>query len=341
MSTMEFVSLDVTYRCNYSCLHCFNSSGSPKSFCKEMTEEELLNVGEQLAEFEPMSFCVCGGEPLLRAETVFKLGKKVKEKATQTSVNLVTNGYLMTDEIASKLKESNFNLVQVSLDGISNDTHNWLRQNDAALDRAIQAIRILVKHGFYTGVACAPTKKNLKEIPQVIAKAYELGVKMFRIQPLMLLGRARENLKDYMLDEYEYFSLVETLDEEKHKYPEMEISWGDPIQHIADIRTKDNKVNFVSVNAFGKMVLSPYIPVDFGDLKVHSLREYVENGYLEINKSAFVKRLFQMIDDSSTLEVHEKNDRLPILGVEENIHMDIMEKSVEEYDRILLEKYFG
>ena len=342
MSKLEFVSLDVTYKCNFNCLHCFNSSGQEKAYLKEMSEEEMVRIASELAKYEPMSFCLCGGEPLLKKEAVYRIGKAIKMVSPNTSVNLVTNGFFMTDEIADNLKDNEFNLIQVSLDGISGDTHNWLRGNDNALEHALRAIDIVVSKGFHTGVACAPTKKNLEQIPDIIEKVHSMGVKSFRTQPLMLLGRAKRNLQEYVLDEYDRFVLVELLDEAKTKYKDMEISWGDPIQHIANLRANEKDVNFVCVNTFGNIILTPYLPIDFGDMKEHTLEEYIQNGYAKINRNVFVNKLLSMIDDANTLDVHEQNVLLPELGVEENIHMDLLgEISPDVQGAQLLKKYFG
>ena len=45
------VSLDVTSACNYRCLHCYNNSGEKS--CDELTDEEIFDVAEQIAEFSP------------------------------------------------------------------------------------------------------------------------------------------------------------------------------------------------------------------------------------------------------------------------------------------------
>ncbi|MBR4780412.1 MAG: radical SAM protein [Lachnospiraceae bacterium] len=341
MKKLEYVSLDVTYRCNYRCLHCFNSSGNEKKYLQELSEDEMLRIAADFAAYNPSSFCICGGEPLLKKELLYKLSEKIKQISPSTSVNLVTNGYYMTEEIADNLKQSKFDLVQVSLDGVSNETHNWLRGNDQALERAINAIKIVVAKGFFTGVACAPTKKNIDQISEVLEKAYSLGVKTFRSQPLMLLGRAKKNLKEYVLDEYESFGLIELLDEAKQKYKGMDISWGDPIQHIAELRATEKEVNFACVNAGGNLILSPYLPIDFGNIKNHTLEEYLSHGYTTINRNVFVKRVLSMIDDANTLDVHEQNPRLPELGVEENIHMDVLgEESLDAQGERLLKEYF-
>lgn len=341
MEKLEFASLDVTYGCNFNCLHCFNSSGQKKSFQREMTDEEALRIAADLAKYEPMSMCICGGETLLRKDLVYKIGETVKAISPDSSVNLVTNGFLMTEEIADRLKESKYDLVQVSLDGISNETHNWLRGNDHALEHALRAIDILVSRGFYTGVACAPTKKNLDEMPAIVEKAHNLGVKMFRSQPLMLLGRAKKNLQDVVLDEMDRFILVEMLDEVKAKFRDMDVSWGDPIQHIADLQQDDKTVNFASVNAFGHIIVTPYLPIDFGDMKCHTFDECLEKGYKTINRNAFVRKLLSMIDDANSLDVHEQNKLLPEFGVEENIHIDLWGEPLEKQAEELLKKYFG
>lgn len=337
---LDSASIDITYKCNFNCIHCYNSSGKIKSFRKELTDEEILKIVDDILNYTPRSMCICGGETLLRKELLYKIGYKVKAKSPKTSLNMVTNGFLMTDEIAENLKKSGYYMVQVSLDGFNSESHNWIRQNDLAYERAINAIKILAAKNFYVGVACAPSKKNINEFERIIKLCFELGVNIFRVQPMMVLGRAHL-IKEYLLDDYEYFELVETLDELKKKYsPKMDIEWGDPIQHIEGYKIEEYNMNFLTINAFGDILGSVYLPIDFGNLKSNTLDKYFDAGLNKIHHLKTMKKLVSLVNGSKNMDVHDINNKLPQLGVDENIHLNILDENLNKLDEEIYNQYF-
>lgn len=337
---LNTISIDVTYRCNLRCRHCYNSSGDAKSFREEMNDSELLEVTEKIATQNPDAICFCGGEPLLRKEILYKMAKVVREYSKKTSINLVTNGLLVTEDVARNLKESGFKLIQISIDGLEN-SHNWIRNNEQAFDKAINAIKILKSYGFVVGVACVPTKKNLSEYKALIKLCIELGVKVFRAQPFMNIGRAK-GISEYILDDIEYLELVENLHEAKNMFGnKIDIDWGDPLFHIERLKDENNKSNFLHINAFGDLVVSTYIPIDFGNVKEKRIEEYLSAGILEVNKLSLVKEMLNMVKSTEDMDIVNSNPNMPIFGVEENIHFDLLEGNIDERDRELCEKLFN
>ncbi|WP_083500587.1 radical SAM protein [Thermococcus celericrescens] len=109
------VSIDVTYRCNYNCPYCYVGC-SPNINREELTTKEMFSIIDELADLEVLVLCLCGGEPTLRKDLI-KILNYANEKGI--TVNIVTNGSLISDNFASKLAESGIGIVQVSLDGSS------------------------------------------------------------------------------------------------------------------------------------------------------------------------------------------------------------------------------
>lgn len=337
---IDSASIDITYRCNLNCIHCYNSSGKIKNFRKELTDDEVLKIIDDILNYNPRSICICGGETLLRKELLYKIGKKVRLRSPKTSLNMVTNGFLMTDEIADNLKKSGYYMVQISLDGYSSQTHNWIRQNDLAYEKAINAIKILTKRNFYVGVACAPSKKNIDEFEKIIQLCYELGVNIFRVQPMMVLGRAHF-IEEYLLDDFEYFELVEKLDKMKEKYlHKINIEWGDPIQHLEGYKIEKYNMNFLTINAFGDILGSVYLPIDFGNLKDNNLEQYFKAGLNKIHHLKTMKNLVSLVKGTKNMDVHDFNDKLPRLGIDENIHLNILDENINLLDEKIYNQYF-
>ncbi|MFQ9669135.1 radical SAM protein [Thomasclavelia spiroformis] len=334
MKILHSVAIDITYKCNYCCKHCYNSSGNVEKINKEMTDEEILKIIDDISNYLPESVCICGGETLLRKDLVYKIGELVKKKFPEnTALNIVTNGYYVTDEVAKNLKKSGYYLVQVSLDGANEESHNWIRNNDAAFERAINAIKILKANNLKVSVACAPSKKNYNQIEELINLCKRLGVKLVRFQPLMIMGRAN-NLIDYMLDEIEYAKLGVLVSKYVDKDNDFTVEWGDPLQHLEYIKVSGSKMMDVTINAYGELMVSPYLPIIIGDLKKHSFVEYMDNDLNNGYSIPAVKKAAGLIDDWESMDLNKKYSILPRIGIDRYINCDLLD--IEHNDKEII-----
>lgn len=332
-------SIDVTYNCNFRCRHCFNRSGEHDFNQKEMTDQELMNLIKEVAVIKPRSLCICGGEPLLRKDIVVEMGSYYNDITNgETSLNMVTNGYLMTEEIADKLKNAGFKTIQVSLDGANAQSHEWLRKQEGAFERAKNALRILVDRGFYVGVACAPNKKNYLEIDELVGLLEEIGVNEFRMQPLMKMGRAK-TIEDYFLDDKEYYKLATKIRRLSiSEIGKMKIEWGDPIEHLIAMTNKFD-LKYAAISAYGDIEVSPYIPIVFGNVKRHSFAEYLEAGFRDIGKYKFPRMLYGLALTPQTLDISYKGYGIPAPNTGNNIDFDLIDHNPQELDEYYQNKY--
>ena len=199
---------------------------------------------------------------------------------------MVSNGTLLNEDVAKEILDAGISLVQISLDGSTAEQHDWLRCQEGAFEKAKDAIsflnnaRVTNKEKLGLSVACTPNKKNIESILDTIDICEGLGVDLFRVQPLMLLGRAERNLQNFVPTAKEYRELKNKLfhrrDQNKMSN-KMTIEWEDPIDHL--FIKEIEKYPFLSIGAYGDILLSPYIPISFGNIKRHSLLEYI-NGHV-------------------------------------------------------------
>jgi len=275
------IAFDITYNCNLRCLHCYNSSGEQSYVKKQLENHEIFEIIRDIAEIKGLdTVCLCGGEPLLKKDILLECIKYLRFKNDKMSINFVTNGILLDEQTVIEIKEAGVTVVQVSLDGFDDETHDWVRNSKGVYDKAVAAIKLLVKYHIPVSVACLPIKKNFDDIPQIIQMLEELGVYEFRMQPLMVMGRAKENMKGQILSDEEYSKISRYLNKCKKEYiskkRKMMIEWGDPIQHLAYMPKKSLKS--LHIDAYGEILLSPYLPLIVGDLRKHSLMDYFNNG---------------------------------------------------------------
>lgn len=339
---LYMITLDLTYKCNFRCLHCFNNSGEHNLGLEELTDDEIRIIVEDIIKLRPQGVCICGGEALLRKDLACEIARKIVEgTGGKTQVNMVTNGYLMTQEIADDLKKAGFTNVQISLDGLE-ENYEWLRNKKGAFKHAVDGLKYLVKAGLKADVSFCPTKKNCNEAVDVMKLCDDIGVYSFRTQPLMLLGRAKDNLKDYVLSNEEYRKLV--LELETCNYDEcktdMEYEWGDPTEHLRE-KGRKAAANYstIEITGYGKLVSSPYIPLEIGDLKKHSLIEYWNNDFNKIPEKKLISSLYDLVLNSENMDVKDVDKKCPRNYYERSIYVDWIddrEKFDCSYDEIIL-----
>lgn len=151
-----------TKQCNLRCKHCYENAG-PKPAPDELTTEEAKKAIDEFAEAGVVALSFSGGEPLMRKD-FFEVAKYAADKEFYVSV--ATNGTLITEKIAQKMKDSGVQYAEISLDGFEK-THDEFRGIPGAWRRSVEGIKNCVKVGLDTGVATTATHYNLKEIPKL------------------------------------------------------------------------------------------------------------------------------------------------------------------------------
>ena len=182
-----FCNLQITTACNLRCFHCGYSAG--KRRLNELTLEEFFYIIEQLKELDCERIEITGGEPLLRKDW-YKIAKHASSLGIE--VNLLSNGYLIDNEVAQKIRESGITVVGISLDGLE-ETHNKIRQNPFVFQKAVRALNILAKNKIDTCVITTVTKLSINELPEMYKLLKYLDVKMWVLHLATPVGRMQEN----------------------------------------------------------------------------------------------------------------------------------------------------
>ncbi len=177
---------DVTYACNLHCKHCYATAG--KKLPDELTTEEALDTIDKFDRLGVTIISFSGGEPLVRKD-IFELTSYAAEKGIYVAI--ATNGTLISEEMAKKMKESGVGYVQISLDG-TKETHEAFRGIKGCYDRTIEGIKNAVKYGFFVNVSMTVTHYNYEEVKDVVRVCEELGVDWFMHYNFIPVGRGKE-----------------------------------------------------------------------------------------------------------------------------------------------------
>lgn len=165
LSAPEFLSLIITFQCNFQCKSC--SIWQKKEF-NELSIEEWLEIVDNLKNsFGKNTFIeLNGGEPLLKKELVFKLIKDLKKYFRVVALN--SNGSLINQEIIKELENEGLDILKISFYSLNKEIHNFLRGSDLAYERAHQAIKLVSQSKIRLEVGILIASHNIKEIPELI-----------------------------------------------------------------------------------------------------------------------------------------------------------------------------
>ncbi|MGD8394524.1 MAG: radical SAM protein [Candidatus Eiseniibacteriota bacterium] len=187
VSRPTFICIKLTMRCNARCRHC--DIYKPEHAIPELTTEQWIGVLRRLRSWlgAGAPITVTGGEILLRRDLFEVLGAA---RDLELSLYLLTNGWLVNEARATALLELDPRVVQVSLDGVSDGTHDFLRGLEGFGKRARHAIELLSA----AKRACDAStdlvlnvvifKQNLDEVADVARWAREHGIDSIKYQPI-------------------------------------------------------------------------------------------------------------------------------------------------------------
>jgi len=148
---------EVTSACNLNCIHC-HASGSTAD-PEELTTDEGKRLIDQIAGVDAFRTLVfTGGEPLVRPD-IFEL---LRHSKTVGLANIIaTNGCLIDEEMAWKLKDHGVVCNAISLDSADPRTHNRIRQNPEAYERAMRGIEATKKAGILLQINTTAMEYNM------------------------------------------------------------------------------------------------------------------------------------------------------------------------------------
>ena len=154
-----------TMGCNFDCPYCFEDH-RPGRMSPEVQDDVVALAGRMLKASGAKRLDVTwfGGEPLLMPEIIESLSGRLMalagEHGAEYSADIITNGYLLTREIAEMLGRCRVSAAQVTLDGVGpeHDRTRYLAGGGPTYDRIAENLRTLrlpfpvhIRHNVHEG----------------------------------------------------------------------------------------------------------------------------------------------------------------------------------------------
>ncbi|ADL53788.1 radical SAM/SPASM domain-containing protein [Clostridium cellulovorans] len=176
---------EITMGCNMRCKHCGSICENPLP--DELTTEEALDLCRQLGELGMQYITLSGGEPTTRKDWHL-----IAKELTKNGVipNIITNGWLVTEEIAKLAAEAGVGTVAISLDGLE-EHHDYMRK-PGSFARSSQSLKYLKDAGIATSVITTISTENLLMLGEMKEKFIEMGVSQWQLQIALPMGSFKD-----------------------------------------------------------------------------------------------------------------------------------------------------
>lgn len=157
------VNLEFTKLCNAKCFFCH---------CWQVeSPNELQDYGPVIERFRPVLCSVSGGEPLLR-KNYAELLKGIRPWCHYLMI--ITNGALLNEESAEKLRWAGVDQITISLDYLSKK-HDEVRKIDGLFEHISKTAPLLVSKGYKVCFNSIIMESNMDQILPLARQAKEWG----------------------------------------------------------------------------------------------------------------------------------------------------------------------
>jgi GeoRSP system radical SAM/SPASM protein len=267
------INWTLTFRCNFSCRHCY----SRVEKAGELSTEQIKEIMRKVAVYKVPFINYGGGEPLLRKD-LFELTEYATSLGFNVSMN--TNAYLMTKAKAKKARESGFKTVGISIDSTRPEVHDAFRNTPGSHARALAAAKYLKDEGVRLTISSVICRINHHEFEELVAQAKALGAEQISLHNYKCTGMGMTNKDELDLSPEEWLDFYMKAIAVRAKETGIRISMDDPITasiHKAPEQSivKGSTCGKLSLNirANGDVTPCGFIPVVIGNLLTDDLKD--------------------------------------------------------------------
>ena len=165
--TPVHVQIEVTWRCNWRCVHCYQDSHKEETF----STEKLLELVDEFSAAGVMHIIVTGGEPLVRKD-LFDFLTRIRER--NMTCTLYSNGHNISSEIAEKLSDLVAS-VELSILAGEADVHDHLSSVKGSFNRVNVAARELRARDVCVIIKTPILKPAISTLKEIELFALEIG----------------------------------------------------------------------------------------------------------------------------------------------------------------------
>ncbi|MFJ4899450.1 radical SAM protein [Streptomyces sp. NPDC088727] len=201
---IRMLYLQLLYRCNFECLHCFH--GERLQRADAFTTDEAVNLLTLMRdEYGTEAVTLLGGEPFVYRDLAQVV--RYAKRDLGMRVEICTNGYRIERRLAEIAPD--LDLLRVSLEGIG--TTNDKIRKFGSYRSALSALEIAQQLGVRTGATMTVTSRNIDEVLPLARTLQHYRVEQLKLHCLRPVGNAADHSELLVNDATAYTRLREGL----------------------------------------------------------------------------------------------------------------------------------
>lgn len=191
------IAIETTAHCQQKCAYCYNAwrEDNGASFDAGAQKTLLARVDKLLSALDVDHVTVTGGEPFARRD-IFELFDLLRERGV--GIQIISNGGLIDDAVATRLAPYRVSYVQVTLDGPTAELHDAHVGGAGHYDKTIAGIRALGRAGVRTVGCMVVTRKNAAHVAETLATFRALGVRDIALSRFSPAGYAARHVAELL-----------------------------------------------------------------------------------------------------------------------------------------------
>ena len=275
--------------CNLKCKHCYQEDHNPV----QLKYSELIKILSQYRELLKKlkihgHINLTGGEPLC-CPYFFRLLDEFKKDKELYTFSVLTNGTLITDDMAKKLSEYSPKYIQVSLEG-SKKVNDYVR-GKGVYEKVKKAIKHLKKYNMHVSLSFTATSLNYKEFSKVVKFAEKNKVDTVWSDRFIPLGGEYDN--EFLMQTEQTQKYLKIMQTEHIRLKSKNSKTNVTLHRALQFQVADNMpyscsagITLLTVMENGDLVPCRRMPIVVGNLlKDNMYNLYMTNKVLKMLKS--------------------------------------------------------
>jgi radical SAM protein with 4Fe4S-binding SPASM domain len=279
----------VTERCNWRCKHCYQENYETPEMNLGQMEEILVQFIALVKKWKlpkrRARINITGGEPFIRKDFLSFL-EIVNKYSDNFRWTILSNGSLLTEDIAKRLRTLGILSFQLSLEGIE-ETNDKIR-GKGSFQKVLNSIKLLTQANIPTRVSLTLSKQNFREIRELAQLLAPLNISRLAVRRIAPLGLEKNQFRNLVLEPQELrdlYSEIEGINKElKEKNCILRVMGGcenaifnDEISSSPDLMSYGtcgvNEGSILTLLPDGDVLICRRLPIKIGNVLVKSLEE--------------------------------------------------------------------
>lgn len=194
--------------CNLDCSYCYEGGLKGKRYMTRETADLFIDFAERkhLAEGKSVNIDFYGGEPLLNVDLIKYISGRLKtlveKRGGEYAFNLVTNGTLLTGELARELTPLGLRKAKVTIDG-PRENHDAFRPFTSGAGSFDAIVRNVKAASESVGIQLTGnyTRDNYRDFPRLLDFLLKEGITPDKLA-LVMFAPVTGTIAEYGLPEY-------------------------------------------------------------------------------------------------------------------------------------------